>query len=96
MRGRARPLRSTAGTGVPQRSASAAIEQFLLGDVQIASMIVTRTAIHEAQFVRVLGDLSLGGKDIVWPEGSFQHRGDRQRHDDTHTSCPRVVLPTNR
>jgi hypothetical protein len=42
-------LRSTAGTGVPQRPASAAIEQFLLGEVQVATVIDAQPASHEAQ-----------------------------------------------
>jgi hypothetical protein len=59
-------LRSAAGVGVPQRSASAAIEQFLLGEVQVATVIDAEATGHEAQLVGPLGYFSLCRKHIDW------------------------------
>ena len=59
---------------MPQRSSSAAIEQFLLGKVQVATVIDAEPASHETQLVGPLGYFSLCGKHIGWHlAGSLAH-----------------------
>jgi hypothetical protein len=89
------------GIGEPERPASAAIEQFLFREVQVATMVDAESPGDEAEVVRTLGYFSLCGTQVVGHlAGSLPHRNATTlivavSHVDTVSSTwrPRQLLP---